>query len=287
MPEPSFPPLELLPDVLLFAVLPALIVSAGVALAVAYFAGEKHGPFGAALGLAAGAALGFWLRGGLTWMPGSSSWNLLPWAALAGLWLARSIRLADLPVIEGWLVRASLAAGGAWLIIPAATRSEFVWLMPVFALVVLAEWFVLEYLAAQPPGGAVPFALSLSFFAASVILVHAHTARLTEVATVLSSALAGVAAIAWWRRTDASSVAPAAALLLPGVLLTGQQETFSEVPWQAFALIAGAPLMLAPTYFLRDWPPLWLRIIQLMLVLIPLAIAVFLAAQTTQPGDNW
>lgn len=277
---PELPPLNLLLDVLLFAVLPALVVAAGVTFAVGRLAGEKHGPFGAALGLAAGTALGFWLRDSLTWMPGDSSWNRLPWLALAGLWLARSARLADLTLIEGWLLRAALTAGCAWLVIPSATRAEFAWLMPAFALVVLAAWFVLELPAAQPPGGGVPFALSLSFFAASVLLIHAGSARLTDVATVLSAALAGVAAVAWWRGTDASSVAPAVALLLPGVLLTGQQETFSEVPWTAFALAAGAPLMLAPTFFLRDWKPIGIRLVQLGLALIPLGIAIFLAAQT-------
>src|SRR5438874_2689623 len=124
---PDLPPLKLLLDVLLFAVLPALFLAAGVTLAVAQLAGEKHRPFGAALGLAAGAALGFWLRAELTLGPVDPAWNRLPCAALAGLWLARSIRLADLP--EGWLLRAALATGSAWLIIPATTRAEIAWLM--------------------------------------------------------------------------------------------------------------------------------------------------------------
>jgi hypothetical protein len=236
--------------------------------------GTKQAPAASAVALAAGAILGCWLRDALA-LPGDTTWNRLPWAVLAVLCAGRVV--AALPALDGWIVRAGTALALTWWVIPVEARTELTWLAPAFAAVVLLEWGVLDSLAAQPPGGTVPFALALTFGAASGVLIHAGTARLTDVAIVLASALTGIALVAWWRRADASGAMPAVALLLPGVLLLGQQETFSEVSWHAFALAAGAPLLLAVTVPLRRWEGVGLRLVQLTLVLLPLAAALYLA----------
>src|SRR5438309_6594648 len=111
-------------DILLYAVLPAMCLAGAVMAMVVLLGGNKQATLAAALGMAAGAALGLWLREGLTLSPGDSTWNRLPWAALGALWIGRVARLPDLQPSAGWFLRAGAAIGIAWLIIPAETRKE-------------------------------------------------------------------------------------------------------------------------------------------------------------------
>ena len=69
---------------------------------------------------------------------------------------------------------------------------------------------------------------------------------------------------------------------IPGLLLSGQYDCFDAVPAKCFALAALSPLALAPSL----WPA-WRRYqknglwaVQLLLLLMPLALALFLASQT-------
>jgi hypothetical protein len=301
MPPISLPPTDMLLDVLRYAVLPALVTAAAVTAIVERFGGAKQAPAGAALGLVAGVVLGLWLRtasfngwpmapgqsmasaaatwlgAALTALSGDSAWNRLPWAALGVLCVGRIARLPDLPPIDGWLLRAAASVTAAWLVIPGPAQEEFAWLMPAFALLVFAEWVVLDMLTANPPGGTVLFTVGIAFVVASMVLIQIGWATKADAAIVVSAALTGTATVAAWRRVDAGGGVPVAALLLPSLMLMGQQEGIeSNVPWQAFALTAGAPLILALTLPLRNWQSVWLRVVQLGLVLLPLGVAVYL-----------
>jgi hypothetical protein len=282
------PPLPLMMDVVLKAVLPALGLAAVVMASVVLVCGSKRAPLGAALGLSAAAALGLWLRDGLTLVPGDSTWNRLPLAALAALWVGRVARLPDLQPCAGWLLRAAIAGLIALVVIPASPRQQIDWLAPAFAAVVFAQWVILERLAAEPPGGSVPFCMALAFLGAGGVLIHAQSARHMDVAIVLASALAGLALVAGVWRADASGAMPAVAVTLPALMLLGQQENVSEVPWYAFALPALAPLLLAETLPLTHLPgtrPRLLRLVlMLLLVVVPLA-AAFYVANVAAPLD--
>jgi hypothetical protein len=276
------PPPDLVLDALLYAVLPAALVAAVLTAAAAWLGGAKFAPAGAALGLAGGVLLGGWLRDTLTLEAGTSAWNRLPWAALAALAVGLAARWPRLPRLAGWPLRALAAVAAAWWVVPPEVRSEVTWLPAALAAVMLAEWALLEPLAARPPGGSVPLALALTAFVAATVLICANTARLTDAATVLAAALGGVAVVSWWRRSDAGSAVPGVVVLLPGLLLMGQQTTYSEVPWQAFATAAGAPLVLAVTLLppLHSWQGTRLHLLRWALLLVPLAIAGGLAVQS-------
>lgn len=296
----SLPPWEMLRDVLVYAVLPALLAAAAVMALVERASGAGQAPAGAALGFIVGTVLGLsirrasfdgWtvgpeeslasalaiaLRSALTLFSGDSSWNRLPWAALGLLCVGRVARLPDLRPIDGWLLRAAATLTAACLVIPAKAQEDLSWLLPAFTLLVLAEWAILEPLAADPPGGTVLFCAAMAFLVASMVLIQAAWASKADVAIVLCSALTGLAIVAGWRRVDGGGAIPAVALLLPSLMLMGQQETRSDVPWQAFALTACAPLTLAASLPLRRWQSVWLRILQLVLILLPLGVAAFL-----------
>jgi hypothetical protein len=256
-----------------------------VMAAIECLGGTKRMPLGAALGLAAGTGLGMWSRGTLA-LPGDSSWSRLPWLALVALAVGLVARAPFLPGTLRWVLRALAAAGSAWWLFPVEIRTETVWLAPALAAVMLALWALLEPMAARPPGGSVPLVLALAAFTAAGVLIHAGSARLTDIAVVLSASLCAIALVAWLRGGDAGGAVPGAALLLPGLVLIGQQETFSEVHWLAFALPAFAPFALVLTLPLRGLKPatttgnrqgLWLGALRLVLVLIPLVAALMIA----------
>ena len=105
---------------------------------------------------------------------------------------------------------------------------------------------------------------------------------------VVAAALSGIALVAWAGRADAGGAVPAAAVMLPGLLLMGQQETFSDVPWYAFALLALAPLLLAEVLPLSDWQtsrPQRIRFLLMMLVLLIPLVAALLLAHLASPLD--
>lgn len=277
------PPFDLVLDAFLYAVAPAGVTAALLLLVVTQLGGAKAAPFGAALALVAGVYVGWRLRGTLTLVPGSSPWNYLPFAAMIALLIGLAVRWPRLPRAAGWLLRLVCAGGVAWWVIAPASREQALWLPALFAAIVFAEWLLLEHVAAQPPDGMAVFGFAMSAFAAAAVLIHAGSARLTDAATVLAAACAGISVIAWWRRVDAGGAIPGAAVLLAGLLPVGQQETFSEISWHAFALAAAAPLMQSITLLCRHWSRMPLLVLRVLVLLPPLIGAVILARLQAGP----
>jgi hypothetical protein len=162
-------------------------------------------------------------------------------------------------------------------------RAEYSWSPVALGVVVLAEWAILEQIGRVDRRGLVPLVLAGAANVGALVLIYAAEARFGMVAMVLMAVLAavGVAALIFGRETNGA--AAAVAVLLPGLMLTGQQDAPDpEFPAKCFALVALSPLALAPSLL-----PAWRRYqkrglwaAQLLLVLLPLAWALYLAAQT-------
>lgn len=281
------PPIHLLLDVIFIAILPALITAALVTTAVIWLGDVKQAPAGAALGLLAGAALGVWLRGVYPLTPPADiAWNRLPWAALIALCVGRVAYLADVHHHDGWLLRGAAALGIAWWVIPESNRDEIVWLAPALAAVIWANWMLLELAAASPGSSSVAAVVILSLFAAGGVLIHAGIGKFLDVTLVLAAALAGVLVVAFFFRTQIGAVLPALAVVLPTLLLTGQQTTaVTAIHWSVYALPALAPLTLAATLPCTHWPKARLHALRIVLVLIPVVMALILARVQGGPLD--
>jgi hypothetical protein len=294
----------------LYMVLPALLAAAMVMAAVELLGGAKQAPAAAALALMTGAILGLWLRDAgklfvddkadLAWgalpsalslISGESSWNRFAWAALGALCAGRVVYLADVHAQDGWLLRGGAAIAIAWWVIPETSRDEIIWLAPAYALIVWLLWFSLDKLAAQPASSSVAGCLILSLFTAAGVLIYAGTKRLMDANVVLALALVGITLVAFLRGVEFGGVIPAIAVLLPGILLMGQQTRSAEreMHWCAFALPAFAPLALAVTLPFSHWPRWRVHLLRLVLILIPLVIAMVLAREAGELdwGEDW
>jgi hypothetical protein len=187
-------------------------------------------------------------------------------AALAGLFA------------RPWPVRAALGAIvaviTAWVVAPTWEDAE-PWRGRAFAAVaagVFAAWLV-EPLSRRP-GRTWPWLLALTAAAAAVVLERSGNARFALLAGVLTALIAGIG-LAGRGRAVADGLLPVAAVLLPGLLALGYENTFSDVPLACFVLVAVAPLLLAVASLL----PRGRLAGQVLAVAVPVAAAVFLAVR--------
>lgn len=304
---PPLPPAHDVLNALRLAVLPA---AGGAALAYVLFL--CLGRWAAALGSAAGVVVGFawanytfdapeWANTGrlVPWNPDdpAKAWHWLPRAGLllvlTGLvsrWLGLAVARV-VPERRWWLVNlavwlpraAAVGVACSWLVPPKAA-ADHGWLPVALPAVVLAVWAVWDGVARAGAGGQVAAYQAAVCYAAGAVLLYHHWASAMEIAVSVGSALAGVAAVAWATRTDASGAAPAGVAVLPGLLLAGRLSQDSHVPVASFWLVALAPLALAPFLAPRlnrqnGWAA---RVGRAVLVLAPLVAAVALAAQHEQ-----
>jgi hypothetical protein len=266
----------MLRDVLVSSLLRPAAVAMAVLAGVLFAGGRRSAASGAPVAFACGFTLAVF-PDVLPLKPSQSAWHWLPLAALVALVVGVLAR--SLPWLLARTLLAAVAAGlAAWLLVPHHVPAR-AWVLPILGLIIFALWQILERLARTTPGGQAPWLLALTFLAGGLIILYAHCGRLAEVAMICAGALIGLGLVACWARIDCSGVVPATAVLLPGTLLAGATETWSEVPGLAFALVALAPLVLAGTLptSLRRWPLTRLALLRLLLLLLPLACAVLLA----------
>ena len=205
----------------------------------------------------------------------------MPWAALLALVGGLVIRISAIPSPIAEIVRLIIAMLAARLVVPAGLASGSVWLVWLMGIVIFSLWTIADRRSARVPSGVPLAAAGLASLGAAAVLLHAHSARLTDVATLIAFASLGISLVAGWNRIDATAAAPAIAVALPAILVSGHYETFSEVPLMAFVLPALAPLTtglvpLLPDQFLNRWR-VW--VIAALLVGLPTIAAVVLASR--------
>lgn len=281
---PPLPPRDLVIDASLNCMIPALVAAVVVLAATLVEGGKRAGIAGSAFAWLAALVSANAFRSLVPLKPGNSTLDWLIWSAIGATLAGLFIRGVS-PKL-GWLIRIAVAGAAAWLLVPTELRGLVVWLAPAFGgLILLGSW-ASERLATRQPGAAVPLAWTIMLGGAACILIHAHSARLMEVASVGMMACLGILAVSSICQTDVGGFSPAAAVLLPGVLLCGLHETYSELPWKAYACVAGAPMMLLPFALLKPSSNRLRAILMLVFVSLPVAAGCYLAmrAETISYG---
>lgn len=304
------PPVSEIKDAIVYAVLPAAVTAFVVFIGVAKLNWKPSAVIAGALALALGFIAGNAFRGAVEYRldfeqpltpmalgqavldtfvppqdedapipPPARYW--LPWTT--GLALLVGLLTFRLKPSLRWLIRAALAGFAASLAVPIEIRAGMLWSVPVLSAVILGEWFVLDQLASVEEERLrllPPLAGVMVFGGASIVLLHAHSARFVDIATIMAASLAAIVCAAWLLRCDPSGVVPGIAVALPSLMLVGQQDTFSAVPTASFVLIGLAPLLLAPclTGGIRRFRPTIVWSIGIALLAAPVAVAVALAA---------
>jgi hypothetical protein len=274
----QLPPLSEIQDALLYTVGLPLAAAAGTQLLFRLLLGKRASAAGSAVALAAGFAAANAHDTVISWFPGAYAHEWLPWVGLAAL-TASAVGGEGRSRASLWL--AAVVFSLLWMLVPPEVRTASWWTVPVLALVVAGNWAVADEQARQTPGALVPFWLALVFLAAAVVLIHAHSKQYMDAAAILASSLLGVALASLGWSPDTGPVTGGASVFLTGLLLSGQTQTFSQVPCTSFVLIALSPLtlgvsLLPPICWLRPWPRV---LLQTLMLLVPLTLAVFLALQ--------
>lgn len=210
----------------------------------------------------------------------------LPWVAMLGGGVGLLYRMPRMPVFAVWMLRVATAMLISRLLVAPSVRSEISWLWPAVSAVLLLNAWVLDELGKEANSRWLSLGMVWMLFSAATVLIHAHTARMTDLATILAGCWIGVAVIAWWRPAApiTASGLPLTAVALPGLMLIGQQSTFSEVPLASFVLLACVPTALAPVLlFPTAKRSSWIYIATgWILILVPTLLAIILAVRAEE-----
>lgn len=313
----SIPPLSEIVDASVRVVIPAFAVSSLTAGVLPKSFGRRAEPVAAAIAFIVGVAAANYFRGCFTFrfqpdLPLSPSdlihgfiavltgqpamiggiesdpifapkagryW--IPFAILVAGCGSLIVQLLTLPRILKQILRFAAAAIAARMFVPAALQEETPWLIWTIAILIVCHEEIAERISVRCPAQIPTTIWGLCSFAAAIVLIHAHSARLTDVATLIAFATWGIVITSFVCPFRLNSAIPLIAVSLIGTLVSGKHETFSEVPLVSFALPALAPLaigllLLIPQRFQIGWKG-WAS--ALLLAGIPLTIAVAAAAR--------
>ncbi|HQR06211.1 MAG TPA: hypothetical protein PLN21_05285 [Gemmatales bacterium] len=128
--------------------------------------------------------------------------------------------------------------------------------MAIYGVLILGE--------RKLPGWILLGLLCATGLATALVMLHAHTARLSDVALMWMISSAGLFTATLLKKGETQGIAGPAAVLFPYLLYYGQLSTFSEVPVWSFLLIAAAPvacllcLVLQPKFRVWSVSAVWL-----------------------------
>ncbi len=283
----SLPPWPLVEEMLRTLVLPAFLAAGAVlALVCALSRSERVRTAGAAAALLVGLAAGNHFHHLLDWCPASlqRGWRvLLP--VVAGVTSAATL-LGMLPARAHWsagpVLRVLVAAAGTWLILEALAPLTATATYGLLLTCVILNWEISRLACSRlPRRGTLPVLAVLWGGAAAALLIFAHSARFCDLAVLLTASLVGVGIAAAVWKLDLTFLLAAPCVFIPGLLLAGAANTYSEVPCAAFAWAAIAPAALLPLCVplaLRLPAPVRIAIAMLSL-LLPCAAGVIMAAR--------
>ncbi len=273
------PPLALLLDLVLHLVLPAAVTAAVLVLIAIWSLDRKWLPLATALAISCGILAGNYSRLSLPYIPDGYGWPwLLP--AMIAITLVAGIAFTSF---------GKNRAVGAVLIAVTTLALAFV-LLPVelhraecllgFVAVALANAFVLAKVSERTsPQTLYLLSTFVLLKGTALVSIYSHFARVTDGAAIVASALIGLLAINCWKPISFKVAGQLLALTLPALMLSAQQNTYSEIPVISFILIAIAPLAFIPALLpaFKKFSPRAQLAALIVLPIIPVAIAFGLA----------
>jgi hypothetical protein len=270
------------PKEVLFEILPAAAVSAGVLLAAWFLPRWRTRAWPAALAVGAGYATSHaFIRGAPEALPADAT-QLLFHFAIAGALLGIAEGL-ELPVAARWGARAVLSAAVPWLLLRGleehtweSTKEAMLWYAGLgFGL--FSVWAVLEWRARQVQGGPQPLVFCLVAGGGAVALAAGRSGVLGQMAGALAAALGPLVLLAFLEpKRSARGAIPVFVLVLAALAMSGH--FFAELPASSALL-----LLIAPLAAVRRW---WLGA-TVALALVGAAIYLSHAANPPDPYGGY
>lgn len=272
---------------------PAAAIAFGLMLLSVLSFGKRAGGPAAAWSLLAACGYANYVRGALVWAPerGANAviepWHWIPLLFLLFVHDGTFYASGDARSWRTWVRRLAIAGLAAWVLVPIAHRNEY-WPLAAFAGLITLASAGSEAVARQRPG-AVAVALAIACMGASLVVLHAHSARFSEALSFPGAALVGIALASVILKVDSSGAVPGTVFLLAAILLISQDTTFSEIPWYAFLLAGCTPL----TIGLMAIPPMSrmtgvkMHLAFWILALGPTIAAITLAVRAESLVSEW
>jgi len=270
------PPVEVL-----FEILPAAAVSAGVLLAAWFLPRWRTRAWPAALAVGAGYATSHaFIRGAPEALPADAT-QLLFHFAIAGALLG-IVEGLELPVAARWGARAVLSAAVPWLLLRGleehtweSTTEAALWYAGL-GLGLFSVWAVLEWRARQVQGVPQPLVFCLVAGGGAVALAAGRSGVLGQMAGALAAALGPLVLFAFLVKSRRTGAIPVFVLVLAALAMSGY--FFAELPASSALL-----LLIAPLAAVRRW---WLGA-AVALVLVGAAIYLSHAANPPDPYGGY
>jgi hypothetical protein len=198
------------------------------------------------------------------------AWNWLPWLGLG----AAVVGLVDRPWLLAAVVRLAGAALAAWLLVP-VWESNDLWRLDARVLLGLMTFLIWSTDRPLPDQANRLWLLLLTLAAAAgaAVLMLGGSAKLAQLAGVLTATLAVATVVMPSGPTPPPGIVPAVAVLLPGLMASGLFDTHSLVPRASYVL----PVFVVLVLDCAALAPASARLRFVLLALLMLAAAVGLA----------
>lgn len=226
------------------------------------------------------------------WFPEvRESWQWLAWIVLLGTITGVADPFKDNSTT---LWRCLLLGAFSWFVIPTSSTGMAYRHLHLAVLTggILLLGATTANLGSQRKDPLLPLLLSAVAFSEAFLIQCAGIAKFAQLAAVMATALAGVAAFAWWKKEelDLSPAMPLLSAVLVILLYMGSVRSGSKVvPFYCFLLLGAAPLFLTlldGSERLKQSKRTY-RLLSIVVILVPIAVAVAIAWNRYTQEPQW
>ena len=162
------------------------------------------------------------------------------------------------------------------------------WVATLLAIMMLLNGLGLNRAGQSKLGAWVPLIVGTVWCgSATILLVLAHSARFADLAILPSCALVAIGLITLKSRPQLTGLYIGPVVYILGLILGAFSNTYSDIPWISFALIAVAPALCLILYSMKCQAWFEARPFALaILLLLPCVVALGLAMRAEIKGDD-
>ena len=288
-----YPIMEFETQGLVYGALIPVLVSATILVFVLKVCPPDTASRSSALAVGVSFLVAYWLVSSPPLLP-KAEWHWLPYLCAVAMVTGWVGLAPGVSTPERWALQLIVAALAGWFLVPTwedlqPTRNVYI---TVVSGSVLLLYVCLEPLAKRCSGVSFPLLLLVVSVAGAVVLGLSGNLRFAQLAGILAAGMGGcVLVLSYYHPSEPlmRGAIPAFTVLLCGVMFTGYMHSYSNVPIVSYVLVPLTPVTLWMSFVgpLHKLPNRWRVLIQSAVVLVPLGIALALAAMADVVEETW